>query len=213
MVPTNIPRRTKDTVEPSPDLLLRRAVAWVAGFNLLYFFIEFTVALIIGSVSLFADSIDFLEDTSINVLILVALGWTVRRRAKAGMVMAGFILIPGIATLWQAVGKILNPEAPDPFSLSATALGAAAVNLTCALLLARHRHHGGSMGKAAYLSARNDIAANLAIIAAGFATLWLSSGWPDIVVGLGIAALNAGAAKEVWDEARKEHLGDTAVEA
>ena len=42
---------------------LRRVVARVAVLNLTYFGVEFSVALAIGSVSLFADSIDFLEDT------------------------------------------------------------------------------------------------------------------------------------------------------
>ena len=56
------------------DAALRRAVAAVAILNLAYFGVEFSVALAIGSVSLFADSVDFLEDASINLLILMALG-------------------------------------------------------------------------------------------------------------------------------------------
>jgi Co/Zn/Cd efflux system component len=48
----------------SGDAALRRAVVWVACLNLGYFGIEFSVATSIGSVSLFADSIDFLEDAS-----------------------------------------------------------------------------------------------------------------------------------------------------
>jgi hypothetical protein len=59
---------------------LRRVVARVAVLNLTYFGVEFSVALAIGSVSLFADSIDFLEDTSVNFLILIGLGWGARRR-------------------------------------------------------------------------------------------------------------------------------------
>ena len=58
--------------QPS-DSGLRRAVLIVALANLAYFFIEFTVAQKIGSVSLFADSIDFLEDTAVNLLIVIAL--------------------------------------------------------------------------------------------------------------------------------------------
>ena len=41
---------------------LRRVVLLVMALNLGYFGVEFAVALAIGSVSLFADSIDFLED-------------------------------------------------------------------------------------------------------------------------------------------------------
>jgi len=53
---------------------LRPVVRRVALLNLGYFGIEFAVALAIGSVSLFADSVDFLEDASVNLLILLALG-------------------------------------------------------------------------------------------------------------------------------------------
>ena len=49
--------------EPAIDRSLRRVVLAVALLNLGYFGVEFAVALAIGSVSLFADSIDFLEDT------------------------------------------------------------------------------------------------------------------------------------------------------
>jgi hypothetical protein len=57
------------------DKALRRVVRLVALLNLSYFVDEFAVVLAIGSVSFFADSIDFLEDASVNFLILVALGW------------------------------------------------------------------------------------------------------------------------------------------
>src|SRR5918994_1520825 len=106
------------------DQPLRRIVAIVAALNLSYFGVEFAVALAIGSVSLFADSVDFLEDASVNGLILVALGWSARRRAKVGMVLAGILLVPGLATLWTAWGKLAEPLAPEPFALSLTGLGA-----------------------------------------------------------------------------------------
>jgi Co/Zn/Cd efflux system component len=64
---------------------LRRVVLLVALLNLGYFGVEFAVAVAIGSVSLFADSIDFLEDASVNMLIVVALGWTARNRARLGI--------------------------------------------------------------------------------------------------------------------------------
>ena len=184
---------------------LRRIVGIVAALNLAYFGVEFAVALAIKSVSLFADSIDFLEDASINLLILVALGWTARQRAKLGMALAGILLVPSLATLWTVWRQFSLPVVPDPASLSWTGAGALAVNLTCAFLLARYRHAGGSLSKAAFLSARNDALANIAIVAAGVVTAFAPSTWPDLIVGLGIAALNAGAAREVFSAARREH--------
>src|SRR5690348_2244127 len=145
------------------DTALRRVVGIVALLNLGYFGVEFAVALAIGSVSLFADSIDFLEDASVNLLILLALGWSLRARARVGMGLAVLLLVPGIATLWTAWHKFAAPFAPEAVPLSLTGAGALCVNLTCAFLLARYRHHSGSLSKAAFLSARNDAAANIAI--------------------------------------------------
>ena len=184
---------------------LRTTVIIVALLNLAYFGVEFLVALGIGSVSLFADSIDFLEDASVNLLIALALSWSATGRARLGMVLAGILLIPGLATLWTAWGKFMAPMPPAPLPLALTGLGALAINAACAFMLARFRDHGGSLTRAAFLSARNDTIANAAIIAAGLATAYTNSAWPDLIVGLGIAALNADAAREVWSAAREEH--------
>ena len=72
---------------------LRKVVIIVAVLNLAYFGVEFAVALAIGSVSLFADSVDFLEDASVNFLIAIALGWSATSRARVGMALAGILLI------------------------------------------------------------------------------------------------------------------------
>jgi Co/Zn/Cd efflux system component len=190
-------------ITPSPSL--RRAVLTVALLNLGYFFIEFASAISISSVSLFADSIDFLEDTSVNLLILFALGWSLRARSRVGMALAIILLMPGLAALWTVWQKIASPLPPEPITLSVVGAGALAVNVTCAFILARFRETSGSLTKAAFLSARNDAYANIAIIAAGILTAYTLSIWPDVVVGLGIAAMNATAAKEVWKAARAEH--------
>jgi len=189
---------------------LRRALRRVAALNLAYFAFEFAVARHIGSVGLFADSIDFLEDTALNVLILAALGWPARRRSRLGLMLAALLLLPGIATLWTAWQKWLLPLAPSPLALSLTAIGALTVNLSCALLLAHVRHTGGSLSRAAFLSARNDVWASIAILAAAGLTYFWRSAWPDLAVGLAILALSLGAAREVCLRARAEQCDATA---
>jgi Co/Zn/Cd efflux system component len=191
---------------PSAKDALSRIVLIVALLNLVYFGAEFAVARAIGSVSLFADSIDFLEDASLNLLILVALGWTAANRARLGMSLALILLVPGLATLWTAWAKFGAPVAPDAMLLGVTGTGALLVNLLCAFLLAAYRHHGGSLTRAAFLSARNDALANIGIIAAGLCTAFVwHSAWPDLIVGVAIAIMNADAAREVWTTARSEH--------
>ena len=183
---------------------LRQTVLIVAALNLAYFGVEFAAAIRIGSVSLFADSVDFLEDTCVNLLIFFAIGWTIVQRARVGMVLAGLMAIPALAFLWTLAQKFLAPVPPEASVLTLIGLGALAVNLTAAFLLARHRAEQGSLTRAAFLSARNDAFANVAIIGAGLLTAAHPSIWPDIIVGLAIAGMNLDAAHEVWEAARKE---------
>lgn len=194
-----------DFPDISENRPLQRVVRNVAVLNLSYFGVEFAVALAIGSVALFADSVDFLEDSAVNLLILAGLGFSAARRAKLGMVLAAIILFPALATLWTAWQNFSSGAVPEPFALTVTGLGALAVNFVCARMLAPFRTSGGSLTRAAFLSARNDVIANIAIIVAGLLTAATASRWPDLIVGLGIAAINAGAAKEVYEAARAEH--------
>src|SRR5947208_11910855 len=105
------------------DPALRRVTRLVGLLNLSYFGIEFAVAFAIGSVSLFADSVDFLEDASVNFLILRALGWGAARRARVGMLLAGVLLVPGLATLVTAWRQFNVPVPPAPVPLSIAGAG------------------------------------------------------------------------------------------
>lgn len=108
-----------------------RAVRVVVIANLIYFVVEFAVATRIRSVSLFADSIDFLEDAAVNALMLVGLGWSARSRARLGMALALVLLLPGRATLWAAWSAWSSGHVPASTPLSMTGLGAfRAVNTT-----------------------------------------------------------------------------------
>ncbi len=168
---------------------------------------EFAGALVTGSTALFADSVDFLEDGSVNLLILLAMGWTAVARARMGVALAALMAVPALAFLAMLAAKLISGVPPEAGRMTLLGLGALAVNLTCALLLARHRHGSGTLTKAAFLSARNDAVANVALIGAGLVTLAWASIWPDLIVGLGIAWMNLDAAADVWRAARAERAG------
>jgi Co/Zn/Cd efflux system component len=207
-----------DRVGPEPQQAdqidasrLRRIVLVVAMLNLSYFFVEFTVALAAGSVSLLADSVDFLEDTAINLLIFTALGWPLARRAWMGKAMALIILGPAAVAGWQAIQRFSDPVAPDVVPVVLASLGAIAINGTSAWLLVRVRHSGGSLSRAAFLSARNDVLVNVAIIVMALVTLWTDSGWPDLILGCFIILLALYAAYEVWEVSEEERLAAKAI--
>lgn len=205
---------TRPRVQDTPDpAALRSVVLRVAALNLGYFGIEIAVALAIGSVALIADSLDFLEDAAINLLIFAGLGWSLANRARLGTLMAGILMVPALATAYAAYEKFSTLSPPAPLPLTLTGLGALAVNVVCATMLSRHRAGAGSLTRAAWLSARNDAYANLAIIAAGLATALQPSPWPDLIAAAGIAVLNADSAGDIFRAAAAERRAARAAEA
>ena len=185
-------------------LKLEYAVIFVAIANLLYFFVEFQVGRKIESVSLFADSIDFLEDAAVNSIVFLSLFLSIRSRNFVSIFLAFLLLVPISAAFITAWEKLSNPITPAYTVLSYTALGALLVNLTCAFILAKFQHDGGSLSKAAFLSSRNDAIANLAVILAALISAIWPSFWPDLLVGLGIALINLDSAKEILESVRDE---------
>mgnify|MGYP002654179885 CR=1 FL=1 len=177
---------------------IRKVVRFVAIANLSYFCVEFYFARKISSISLFADSIDFLEDASVNILIFLAIGWSLAARARLSKFLALLLLVPAISVVLSTIHKVNNPSVPDAISLTSVALGALVVNSVCALLLVKFRSAKQSLALAAYLSARNDAFANIAIIVAGVVTIFWVSAIPDLLVGVAIGILNADAAYKVW---------------
>ena len=182
----------------------KKTVFFVAILNLLYFFVEFIVALNIRSVSLLADSIDFIEDASINFLIFFAVSLTTIKKARISILLSIIMLLPGITALWAIWQQIIHQEPPAPVELSTVAFGALIINCLCTLILMKFRNYSGSLTKAAFLSARNDALANIAIIFTGIITILYPSIWPDILVGLFIAYIRAESALVIYKNATKE---------
>jgi Co/Zn/Cd efflux system component len=71
---------------------------------------------------------------------------------------------------------------PAALPLAVTGRGALTFRLTCAFILARHQNQGGSLTRAAFLSARNNVLANIAMIAAGLVTASTRSAEPHLIL-------------------------------
>jgi Co/Zn/Cd efflux system component len=106
--------------------------------------------------------------------------------------------------MWNAIQQLLSPEIPEGKGMSVVGFGALLINVSCAILIARHKREEGGLVSAAYFSARNDAIANVLIIGAGFITIRYPSIWPDLVIGIVIFIMNADAAKEVIETSRRE---------
>ena len=128
-----------------------------------------------------------------------------------GKAMALIILGPAAVAGWKAIEKFSDPVAPQVRPLVLASLGAIVINGTSAWLLASVRHRGGSLSRAAFLSARNDVLVNVAIIVMGVVTVWTGSGWPDLILGCFIILLALRAAYEVWEVSEEERLAAKAL--
>jgi Co/Zn/Cd efflux system component len=186
------------------NLSQHRAILIVALLNFGYFFVEFFVALNITSVSLFADSIDFLEDAFTNFIILFGLYLSLQNRIKLGYLLIGMIFIPSLFTLIFAINQFLNPVLTDGVLLSSYAFGALVINIFCAFLIARFKKANNSLVLTAFYSARNDALANIAMIIAGVITIYTTSHYPDLIVGILIFLLNLDASKAIYEQIKKE---------
>jgi Co/Zn/Cd efflux system component len=128
-----------------------------------------------------------------------------------GKAMTLIVLGPAAVAGWKAVHRFSDPIAPDVVPVLLASLGAIAINGTSAWLLARVRHRGGSLSSAAFLSARNDVLVNVAIIGMAAVTLRTDSGWPDLILGCFIILLALHAAHEVWEVSEEERLAAKAL--
>ena len=190
--------------KPVNQTSFRRTLIIVALLNLAYFLIEFSAAVKINSVSLFADSIDFLEDTFVNLLIFFSYLITSTLRPKISKILVIIILLPGLTALWAAWEQLMRPSVPEAFELTIVGLGALLINFICTIILMRFSKNDESLTKAAFLSARNDVLSNFTIITAGLTIMIYPSIWPDLIAGIIVFSINFDAAYKVYKAANEE---------
>ena len=98
------------------------------------------------------------------------------------------LLVFAAGVLVDAVRRVITGTEPIGPTMMALALVAAVVNLIC-LQLIRRQHSGDVNMKAAETFSFNDFASNGGILVAGGLVLWLDQAWPDLVVGVLVAAI------------------------
>lgn len=180
-----------------------RTLKWVLLINSVMFGVEFGAGLAAGSAALMADSLDMLGDALVYALSLYVVTRGLRWKAGAalakGLVMAGF----GLFVLAQIAYRMFSAVPPEAATMGAIGLLALAANLVCLRLLTRHRDEDINM-RSVWLCSRNDIVANVSVLAAAGLVAVVYHPWPDWVVGLGIAALFLHSAGRVLGQARRE---------
>ena len=160
----------------------------VLAINGVMFFVIIAAALYGKSTALLADSLDNLGDALTYGLSFYAAARGPAVKAKVALFKGGLIFLAALAVAAQIIYKFFVPGLPLFEVMGAFSLLGLAANSLCLYLLWRHRHEDVNMSSV-WECSRNDIASNLSVfVAAG--VVWLTgSGWPDILVALGLVWL------------------------
>ncbi len=170
---------------PSPEA----GTLWVVlAINATLFVVELVAGWLAESTGLLADSLDMLADAAVYGLSLYAVGRPAAHRERAARFAGVVQLTLALGAFGEVTRRALLGSSPEPGTMMGIALLALVANVTCLLLLGRHRHRGVHM-KASWIFSTNDVVANLGVIAGGALVAWSGSPLPDLMVGAAVAAV------------------------
>jgi cation diffusion facilitator family transporter len=167
----------------------QRGVLTVVLFiNAFLFVVEAAAGLLAHSTALLADSVDMLGDSLVYGFSLYVLWRSAVWKARAALLKGAIMALFGLGVLLEVIYKMMSGIVPNAETMGVVGALVLLGNAFCFFLLYRHRSDDLNM-RSTWLCSRNDIIANLAVLFAAAGVKAFSSGWPDIAVGLAIAAL------------------------
>lgn len=182
----------------------RRALIWVIAINLLGFGVVLTGGLVQGSASLSANALDFLADSATYAISLWAIGRSIGVRTGAALFKGVSLATVGLSVAGFAAWRAWSGAAPSGEAIGLLGLFGALANLVAAALLVRYRD-GDANVRSVWLCTRNDLIQCLAVAATGGAVWLTGSRWPDLIVGVLLAAIFLGSAYQIIRQARTEY--------
>ncbi|WP_210546673.1 cation diffusion facilitator family transporter [Rhodoferax sp. PAMC 29310] len=181
-----------------------RRILWIALIiNAFMFLVEILAGYTSGSLSLFADAIDFAGDAANYAVSLAVLSAALVWRARAAMVKALSMIAFGLFILTRAAWAALNGAVPDAPTMGAIGLVALVANVAVAWMLYAFREGDANM-RSVWLCSRNDAIGNLAVMAAAVGVFGTGQAWPDAVVAAIISGLALHGGWQVLRQARTE---------
>ena len=166
-----------------------RAVLWtVLGINFGMFLVEIAAGLAAGSAALQADALDFFADAANYAISLSVLGLALRWRAGAALVKGASMGLFGLWVIGTVIWHALHGTVPSWGTMGAVGIAALIANAVCLGLLYAWRE-GDSNMRSVWICSRNDVLANVAVLAAALGVFGTGTGLPDLVVAAVMATL------------------------
>lgn len=177
----------------------------VLGINLGMFLVEILSGIIAQSTALLADSLDMLGDALVYSFSLYVVSRNDVWKAGSALIKGLIMTLFGVFVLGQAGYKFLYPAIPHFETIGLIGLLALTANAVCLLILWQHRTEDINM-RSVWLCSRNDIIANFLVLLAAIGVWATNSQWPDLLVGLSIAALFLRSAFHVITDAKRTYV-------
>lgn len=175
----------------------------VLAINVTMFAAGIGAGIYAGSSALLSDSLDNLGDALTYGLSLYVVYRSSQAKAQVALFKGGLIVLAALVVLGQVVYKLIVPTVPIFEIMGVVSLLALAGNTVCLYLLTRHKTDDVNMSSV-WECSRNDIFSNVSVFLAAGAVWFTQSGWPDIIIALGLVCLFLRSAFRVFSAANRE---------
>ena len=184
------------------DASQKKVLIVLLVINALMFLVELGFGWIAESTALIADSLDNLADAVVYGIGLYAVGRSMAHKANAALLSGYFQGALGVLIVLDIVRRVWMGSEPESELMMIIGSVALVANVICLLLIQKHRRGEVHM-RASWIFSKNDVIANVGVIAAGGLVGMLGSRWPDILIGAIVAMVILRGARSIVVDARK----------
>lgn len=173
-----------DNYVPTENYRQERKLLWaVLIINFSFFTIEMLTGFLANSMGLIADSLDMLADAIVYGLSLFAVGGAIARKKKVAQFAGYFQIILAIIGFAEVIRRFVGIEKMPDFKIMIfVSILALIANVICLYLIQKGKSKEPHM-QASMIFTSNDVIINVGVITAGLLVNWLSSGYPDLIIG------------------------------
>lgn len=165
-----------------------RILLILLGINAVMFVVEIAAGIISQSTALIADSLDMFADATVYGIGLYAVGRPLSAKITAAHLSGLFQILLGSLVAIDVFRRFVWGSEPVSLLMISVGLVALIANVICLKLISKHREGEVHM-RASWVFSKNDVIANLGIIAAGVLVFALDSRYPDLCIGLVISII------------------------
>ncbi len=183
-----------------------RRVLWILLIiNAIMFVVELITGIWADSTGLIADSLDMLADALVYGVALYAVGRAAIHKTHAALASGIVQMAIALGVVLEVMRRMWWGSDPESWLMVSVGLVALVANTICLALIAKHRNEEVHM-RASFIFSANDVIVNLSVVVAGGLVYALGNSWPDLVIGLTVAALVFWGGIRIVSEAKREAL-------